>query len=156
MTQTLRFVYDGTTPVGFYMASDVELAALGLTPGNPPTPTLEEAKAAKLEALAAYRFDVENGGTTLAGSFVATDEKTRSVLTAARIKAREDDNFTVNYKFGPGLFATLTAAQIIATADGVAAFIQACFDREEVLSDLILAAANQAALDAIDITTGWP
>lgn len=156
MTQSLRFVYNGSIPVGFFMASDAELAARGLTPGSPPALTLAEQKAEKLEALAAYRFDIEKGGTTLAGSFVATDEKTRSVLTAARIKAREDADFTVNYKFGPGQFATLTAAQIIAIADGVAAFIQACFDREKALSDLIVAAANQTALDAIDITAGWP
>lgn len=131
-------------------------ARTGKITDTSPALTLDQKKAARLEELAAYRFNVESGGVTLGGAFVATDDKTRAVLTAARIKASENSEFTVNYKFGPGQFATLTAAQIIATADGVAAFIQACFDREKVLSDLILAAADEVVLDAIDITAGWP
>jgi hypothetical protein len=112
------------------------------------------ASARKAE-LAAIRYAKEVGGIVVGGIAVTTDRETQAKLIAARILAKENASYTVNWKTAAG-FVSLNATVIVAVADGVGAHIQACFDREATLSAAIDAAANQAALDAIDLTTGWP
>jgi hypothetical protein len=103
-------------------------------------------------ALASYRYDKEVGGVTVGGIPVATDRETQSKLIAARILAKEDANYSVDWK-GTGGFVTLDAATIISVADAVATYVQACFTREKVLAQAISDAADPSA---VDITTGWP
>lgn len=52
--------------------------------------------------------------------------------------------------------ATLSAAAMLAVADAVAAHEQACRDAADAIRALIEAAEDEAALDAIDITAGYP
>lgn len=132
-----------------------------LTPGEVVAREAEIAAAvartkpkAKAE-LAAIRYAKETGGATVNGSPVATDRETQAKLIAVRIKAKENPAYTVNWKTPAG-FVSFDAPTIIAIADGVADHIQACFDREAALTASIDAAADQAALDAIDLTVGWP
>lgn len=122
----------------------------------PPVPTLNEAKAAKLAELAALRWEREVGGITFQGVHIKTDERTQATLHAARTWAKEDPNFTVNYKAGDGLFIPANAEMIIAIADLAKLHVQACFNREAALTAQIVGAGSIQALDAIDITTGWP
>lgn len=117
---------------------------------------LDDCKRVRYGDLAAIRYAKETGGAVIGGSPVATDRDTQRVLTAARTLAKENAAYTVNWKAGPGAFVTLNAAQIIAIADGVAAHVQACFDREMALSTEIAAAQNLSALLAIDLNAGWP
>ena len=105
--------------------------------------------------LANKRWMVETGGVTLGETFVNTDRDTQAKLIAARIMAKEDATYSVNWKLPTG-FVTLDAPTIIAIADGVRAHVQAAFDREKALLSEIEAATTHAALDAIDINTGWP
>ena len=119
-------------------------------------PTLAEIKAAKLNDLGSYRWAYERAGTTIGGTSMDTSETTRLALIGANEKARGNPAYTVNFKIAAGSWITLNALEIIALADGLADFVQACFDREKVLSDLIVAAVDEAEIDAIDITSGWP
>lgn len=112
------------------------------------------ASARKAE-LAAIRYAKETGGIVVSGAPIATDRDTQAKLIAVRIKAKENASYTVNWKTAGG-FVSLDAATIIAIADAVSAHIQACFDREAVLTAAIDGAADQAALDAIDLNAGWP
>jgi hypothetical protein len=102
-------------------------------------------------ALATRRYNVCNGGMTFNGIPLATDEATRSTLTAARILSKEDSSYSVNWKAG-GSFVTLNAATIIAIADAVAAFVQKCFDSEAAvlanISQYTSIAQVNAAFDA--------
>jgi hypothetical protein len=104
--------------------------------------------------LADKRWRVETGGIVVGEAVVATDRDTQSKLTAARIVAKEDANYTVQWKMPSG-FVTLTAAQIIAMADAVRAHVQSAFDREAALSADISAATTHDALAAVDISSGW-
>lgn len=123
----------------------------------PPSLTLEEAKAAKLATLADKRWSAETGGVVVAGAPVKTDRESSSILTSAYVLAKDDPEYIVtNWKVDQGVFITLDANTIIALSTAVRTHVQACFDREAVLSALILAAADQTELDAIDIDTGWP
>jgi hypothetical protein len=105
--------------------------------------------------LAAIRYAKETGGIVVSGTAIATDRDTQAKLIAVRIKAKEDSGYSVNWKTAAG-FVSLNAATIIAVADAVAAHVQACFDREAVLSAAIDGAADATARAAIDLTAGWP
>lgn len=138
-----------------------EVEALGpiddgwsLTAPTPPVPTLAEEKADKKAALAAKRYAVEAGGITVGQTPVKTDRETQAILTGARTLAKEDPAYSVNWKT-PGGFVTMDAATIIAVADAVAAHVQACFDNEMNITAQIDAAADVAAVRAIDLEAGW-
>lgn len=119
---------------------------------------LADLKSSKLDALAEYRWMHEHGGFLLPDDTpVDTSPRTRAFMTAAYIKADKDPTYQIDaFKSGPDAFGSLTALQIIAIGDAIDAFVQACFLRESVLSALIMAAGNEAELDAIDIKAGWP
>ena len=121
-----------------------------------PVPTLEDLKAAKLAALADRRWQAEVGGITLNGVPIKTDRESTGKITAAYVQASANPEFSVRWKVDTGVFVTLDAATIIAIGNAVTAHVQACFDNEDVLTTAILAAEDKAALDAVDIETGWP
>lgn len=126
-----------------------------LAPGNAGT-LLAARKAQMLVALAERRWRAETGGILVAGGMtVATDDRSKTMIMGARIKADADGGYTLRWKTSAG-FQTLDAATIIAISDAVLAHVATCFDREDALSADIDAAADQAALDAIDIDIGWP
>lgn len=118
---------------------------------------LAAVKAAMLAALASRRYDAEIAGTTVGGVPLATDRATRSILTAAYVKASQDSEFAIpNWKVANGVYVTLDAATIIAAGDAATAYVQLCFDNEVALSAQIEAAEDFEALAAIDLETGWP
>lgn len=124
-----------------------------------PELTFAERRAAKLSALANRRWQAETGGIVVGGVSVKTDRESQGKLTAAYVKAMNDPGFAIaNWKVAPGVFVQLDAAGIIAIGDAVTAHVQSCFDREVDLDAAIMAVADGdvAALDAIDIDTGWP
>lgn len=85
------------------------------------------------EHAAAYRYERENGGVLVGVVQIKTDQFTRTNLLGARIRAMEDPAYAVNWKTSGG-FVALTAAQIIAIADAVAAHVQRCFDAEAAIT----------------------
>lgn len=117
--------------------------------------SLERAKEQALSQIAARRYQAETGGVEAGGVPVATDRDSQGKYTAARIIAKEDANYTVNWKTDAG-FQTFDATTLIAVADAVRAHIQACFDREAALAADINNAADLTALRAIDLEAGWP
>jgi len=126
-------------------------------PLPPKYPDLATGQTARLQELADLRWQQEGSGTTLGGNPLATDRTTQAKLTAAYVKASADSTYTIaDWKSGPGVFAPLDATTIIAAADAVETHVQACFTNEATLSASILAATDMAALEAVDITTGWP
>jgi len=147
-----RLQYGGEFPSVAYLET-IGAAIVTL----PKYPDLATGKAARLQELAALRWQQEGSGTTLGGSPLATDRTTQAKLTAAYVKASADPAYTIaDWKSGPGVFTTLDATTIMAAADAVEAHVQDCFSNEATLSASILAATDMASLEAVDITTGWP
>jgi hypothetical protein len=99
-----------------------------------------------LSALATHRYAKQTGGLTVGGVSVKTDSDTLTSLIAARILAKENAQYTVKWK-AEGGFVTLNAATVIAIADAVRGFIQACFDAEAAI------AANVANYDSVAAIT---
>lgn len=107
---------------------------------------------AELEAYAAERrWQAETGGIRIDGLRVATDDRSKTLITGARIKADQDPAHTLRFKVG-GPFVTLTAPQIIAISDAVFAHTQASFDAEADVQAAILTGTVTSFAD-ID---AWP
>jgi hypothetical protein len=123
----------------------------------PPGPPFPEAQTQALQDLASRRYQAESAGTTFAGFPLATDPVSQAKITAAYVKASADADYTIpSWKFGPGIFAPLDAATIIAAANAMEAHVQACFANEAALSGQIMAATDGAELAAVDLEAGWP
>lgn len=86
--------------------------------------------------LSAYRYEQENGGVTVGQMTVQTHRESRADLIGARIKAKEDAGYTVQWKTENG-FVTLDAASVIAAADAAEAHVQKCFAAEKTVTDNI-------------------
>jgi hypothetical protein len=126
-------------------------------PPVPPEPTLEQVKGKMLQSLAERRWIAEEAGTTLNGNSILTDRETQAKLTAAYVKAVQDDTYVIeSWKFATGVFLTLNAPTIIAIANAVEAHVQACFHHEARLSNTIIGAVTKEELAQIDINEGWP
>lgn len=95
--------------------------------------------------IAAKRYEAEVGGLFVNGIAIPSDRDTQMKMMAARIRAKEDPAYSVQWK-APGGFVLLDASGVIAIADALADHVQACFDRE----------AQLLADPTLDINTGWP
>ncbi|PWU76220.1 hypothetical protein DK867_02810 [Ochrobactrum sp. POC9] len=125
-------------------------AALGLEPpmktvpvenGEPktnhPGMTLQEYAAAK-------RWEKEVGGIELNGLTVATDDRSKTMISGARVAAMANPDFTTAWKGSGGEFAPLDASAVVAISDAVLAHVSNCFATE---------AQVLAGIDAGTITT---
>lgn len=117
---------------------------------------LWQLKQEKIQRLAEIRWQRETGGITVAGMAVPTDRDTQGrVVDIVNAYADGDLIGPVDFKLPDG-FVSLGADELRAIKAAGAQHIQLCFSRERALSEEIEAAGEAAALDAIDITAGWP
>ena len=122
-----------------------------------PEPTLDQVKEDYLSQLANRRWVAEEAGTTVNDMQVLTDRETQSKLTAAYVKAVQDNTYVIeSWKFATGVFVTLSAQNIIDMANAVEAHVQACFNNEAIISATIMASTTTEELYAININEGWP
>lgn len=81
----------------------------------------------------------EAAGVDLNGVRLETDETSRSVLTAAYVRARDNPDYTIpNWKIADGEYITLDAATILSAGTAVSNHIQACFDKNREIDDRIM------------------
>lgn len=102
---------------------------------------------------AAKRYIVETGGIVVSGVAVATDDRSKTMLLGARVKADADVDFTTEWKTPDG-FLSIDAITIVAISDAVLAHVDACFATEaSVLS--AIEAGTISSIAEID-AAGWP
>lgn len=119
-------------------------------------PTLEEAKATKLAELDDFRWQVEIGGTEMAGITIRTDPNSQAKVAAAYTMARLDPSYEVpTWEALPGLFVPLSNAQLIAMGEAVRDHVQDTFNRKAVLHGQIAALESVEAVEAFDIAAEW-
>lgn len=99
--------------------------------------------------LAALRYEKEIAGVTVGGSTVLTDRLSQAMLTGAFIACQIKPNREIQWK-GKNGWTKLNASQISAIASAVSDHVQACFEREKELSELL---ENDIKTD---VTIGWP
>ena len=133
------------------VAQDGQSASAAYSPADKP---LADVKAARLAALATKRWEAECGGVAVGGTLIATDDRSKTLLSGKYRTAEKNPDATHRWK-GAGGEIALTSAQVIAIGDAVSAHVQACFDHELDLMAEIGAAETVAAVRAIDIGSGW-
>lgn len=119
-------------------------------------PPFESDRQAKYAELAAKRWEVENGGIVVNGIHIATDDRSKNMITSAAMLAIQDPNFKTKWKSATGYFYDVDATTMTTIAMAVAAHVQACFDNESRLREEISKATTRAALSKIDLNQGWP
>ncbi len=112
---------------------------------------LETVRATRLAALATHRYERETGGISVNGASIRTDRESQAALAAKRLGRLATTDWKAEYGW-----ITLDQAALEAVQQAVTEYVEACFARERALCEAIAAAADVAALIAIDITTGWP
>lgn len=81
-------------------------------------------------------------GFDLNGMRFETDTDSQRVLTSAYVMAKGDPDFKIdNWKIADGVYVPLSNEAIIAAGDAVTAYVQACFDRNKDIDELILSGA---------------
>lgn len=118
---------------------------------------LSELKAVKLQAVRDRRWIAENAGVTVNGASIRTDERTQAKVSGAlQLMALNPSIESLDWEAQPGVFVALDQAQLEAVGLAIGAHVQNCFSRSRELCEAVMAAANAAALAAIDIDADWP
>ena len=84
--------------------------------------------------LAAYaaqkRWEKENGGIVVGGVHIATDDRSKVMISGARVAAQGNPDFVTEWKGGDGSFVTIDAATIIIISDAMLQHVSNCFALE--------------------------
>jgi hypothetical protein len=124
-----------------------ELDALRAPPPPPPV-TVESLRAALTARLAERRWEVEIAGTVFAGVPLATDDRSKLLITGAATRARADAGFVTRWKTPAG-WVDLDAPTILAAYDAIFAHVNSCFAREAEHVAAITAAETIEELEAL-------
>jgi hypothetical protein len=92
------------------------------------------------------------------GTTLATDDRSKLLLSAAAAKAQSDPDFTTEWKMQDGAWVTLNAQAIIAAYAAMFGWVTQCFAREQAIGEMIDAAADAGDLDDLApvILAFWP
>lgn len=86
---------------------------------------------------AAKRWEKEVGGIEVNGLTVATDDRSKTMISGARVAAMANSDFTTAWKGSGGEFVPLDAGAVVAISDAVLAHVSNCFAIEaQVLADI--------------------
>jgi hypothetical protein len=116
---------------------------------------LSEVKANRSNELASLRYQHETAGITISGMTIETDRESQALITGAYCTSLLNPSVLIDWKGGNG-WTQIDAATIAVIAALVSTHVQACFSNERVLSEAIEAAETVEAVQAIDLTIGWP
>lgn len=102
------------------------------------------------------RWQHETGGITLPGGIqIATGTDDQNRITTVIANAQLAGVTAVDFKSASG-WVTLTLEQVQGIAAAIALHVQACFSAERAHHEAIDALASIEALQAYDVTAGWP
>lgn len=101
--------------------------------------------------IAARRYLAETAGMTINGTFIDTGRDSQGLIMGAALSAMLDPAYICNWKTVDG-FVQLDAPTLIGIAQGIRAHVQACFDREAALLDLVAKGTFKEYL----LEKGWP
>lgn len=107
------------------------------------------------EYAAAKRYTLETGGYVFRGHRIATDRESRVSISGMALGASLlGDQFSTSWKCADGSFITLDAADALALATEVMAFVSACFGVESEVSAGI-ASGDITSIEQVD-HADWP
>lgn len=117
-------------------------------------------RAIKWEAVKAKRTEVQTGGCNTPSGRAQTDLESLGLIngavTMAILSLQASAPYSIEFTLADNTSIALDAAGMIALGQAVGIFIAVSHARSVALRAAIDAAADPAALDAIDIESGWP
>ena len=126
-------------------------SVIGYASDSPGTPDDHSYKRADLIArLAALRYRVETGGTSLGGVRILTGRTDQAMTTQAFVTLQSGMVDGIDWK-GPDGWQRVTLAELEPVARAVAAHVQRCFTTERIVSEQIAAADPQT----FDVQAAW-
>lgn len=109
-------------------------------------PTIDRA-----QQITATRYLQEISGIVVSGVHIDTDRESQAMVAGAALSAVIDPSYVCNWKTRSGP-VRLDATQLIAVAIAVRNHVQACFDREFALIDLV----EKGTFKEYLLEKGWP
>lgn len=109
-----------------YTGSDPQ-ADFGGKVYDPVANTIGDAPVDLLAYAANKRWQKEVGGITVSGIPVATDDRSKLMMTGARVAAAADPEWSTQWAGMDGSIYPLTAAQVVAISDAVQSHVNNCF-----------------------------
>ncbi len=120
-----------------------------------PAIHLSRMKSAKIDELAALRYQHETAGIMLNSMTIETDRQSQALITGAWSFSQLNPAVLIDWK-GVNGWIQVDAATIAAIAGAVATHVQACFSAERRHAEAIKALETSEEIAAYAITTGWP
>jgi hypothetical protein len=109
------------------------------------------------QAVRARRWQAETGGILVGGAPIRTDDGSQAKIGGAVALFDNDPTLAaIDWEAQPGVWVTLDEQTMRAIGVAVGRHVQACFSRARTLIEAIAGASDLAALEAIDIDSGWP
>lgn len=123
-------------------------------------PSLADRKAALRAAVTAEKLRREGGAAPTPEGEVQSDTDSRNKLNGAvlmaLLAAQSGQPFAITWTLADNTNVALDGPGLIAMASAVGQYVAACHAHGQALKAQISAAADHAALDAINIGAGWP
>lgn len=132
-----------------------DLVALGLTWAEPEpvVPDLESC----LARLASVRWQKTQTMPSYDGAVDVPADTARSVVTskilASQFMAEEEKTIKASFKLKPGEWRMWDLYDLVAYGLAIGAYMQACFDQELALAQLLIDAEDPST---VDLEVGWP
>ena len=131
---------------------------------EPPSPTLDEAKADAAQQIKDAGYAAEIKGITLQGMTIPTDRESQSMITGAVVGTLLDPTKTTRWQTattqdGMPIFIELPAPQLQAIGQAVRNHVQRCFDvRDAKFAAVAVLATPKAVADWLtaNLATDWP
>ena len=117
---------------------------------------LARVKTGRIEAVAMLRRGAVINDFTFNGMAMRLDESCENALSKAYAAlSRQPAGTTIDFEVSRGQFMSFDLAAVGAISDAAFVHVQRCFTNAKRLTDAINAATDLAALDAVDLETGW-
>lgn len=117
---------------------------------------LARVKTGRIEAVAALRRGAVINDFSFNGVPMKLDESCENALSKAYAAlSRQPVGTEIDFEVSRGNFMSFDLAAVGAISDAAFVHVQRCFTNARRLTDAIIAAEDLAALDAIDLETGW-
>jgi len=127
---------------------------------KPSRPALAVRKQRLRDQVNTIKRDRQNGTAVTSQGTVDSDPESRNKLNGAVLMAmlsiQNSQSFSIDWTLSDNSSVTLNAPAMIAMASEVGTHVATQHAYAKALKDAIEVAADHAALDAIDIQTGWP
>lgn len=150
-----RASFDATYEVHVPPSEPIASDATSITWGKAYKP-LADVLAARLAALATYRYDREVAGITVGEYAILTDRESQGLVDSLQRSLADEVISSVNFKAASGQIVACNLALATAIRNAVVLHVQGCRNAECAHAIALAELETAAEVAAYDITADWP